>query len=1371
MPRDVDLDKDKQPNKGNSPDKEPEKNERNESRKVQKDNKDEWKTICDVKQMLNERRQQWIHTTHHEPKRELTSDEKKLVERAITIEKNRIKDDRKKMSEINRQIEALSKDDPKRSKLESQQVKLDDRIKQADRYREFFKNELDLNREYRIDKITSKETPIETKDRCEREAFSINSKLKIIDRIQDDYYRKATTRTNEDRINVVMDVCRYQGKTNIHVGSVAMEQLKQLHVEVLKEKYVPKQELEKVATMKYSAGVRTFYERGLRIGKESPKPEQMNNAIRALNMIQKDYPDVNDVRNTSAKKEVVNWICQSKIQNVRMSDNDLRTWVDKLEKDGLERETIRKRPEEARERDEKNNTLRQQLLDDPRNFISSAKDALLSSNEKLDIQSLVNMRNEAQSKLPKGEKLQPIELKTEEVRQIFLCKNAELLPNISKIGISLPLNTHIDKSSYEKSLNDINRLKEKNDVMKVAILTANNAIMSEIRDKDDKKVSVPLQILNKKDEEKMQKVLPDVKKAINAKDKDERTEIIKQAREDLKKISKEQKEKENYEARLEKGWQLPYSIPLYGMPIEVSRGVSTMLQRENYNPVETREKLDKVKDMIKQQQDYNGLTLHDAKMRERALDDRTVILAASKDPQLLIDMQRIGFNISKNGAFNEERLRESITKMERVPANEVNLRMAILEKHYVTDKKGAMGLKNPFNMGTREDTKDVKNLALYLHAKENNLKFEKPKDDGERSRLEQNIEKLEKYEKSAKFERQLSYDVKEKYQSDNGLYGPETRLSLALNDRDYELKIKETASKYETLSKSGNISSDRSEELKSISNALNRISQMTSPDIYKTREDDRSAFSRVETKDGAFSPEPRIIILNSYYKNEDKNNPLSAQEKIANTFLNSNDALRDTTSEKYLQTKEVIDKLNENTEKFEKYLSEIRPINGQTEKINITNAPVELVRSYFSGERELEKCAYMQRDGNVQKSFDPEYIREAERNAKTDDEKLNVLAMKAEALNSCNLLNHQLGVVIDGDRIFISESDRNFSEIGIAYDTLEYRIEKAFPYVHDSYETIHDRQPAEYSNINAHFGAEKELLNIAKNELDKYVIKQDDYPRTDDRHAVILGDERNGISETTLYSSYLERVETDPGRIVPNDKFLDLINSGTLNNMIDAGIRYEVHYPSTNIPNTTLTLNYDIVSASLLNEKDIDILGKAIGSKSDFIATRMEDKDSGLRGMHNDVLVKINDYYEKFIEKEPDIQDKKIYEDSVNSAVDIINNIRDYSFGMMKHFPSLYEDKDNPDPNTEKLQEVLENARHNFSNMLYESFGEDMLQDVLDRYGSNKGNTVITIIQNRQDEIDRIQHGLAVNGDDGIGFEVPYIGPDEYYNDFFGDSF
>jgi len=631
-------------------------------------------------------------------KRDLITDSKSrcILERAEQIQREMLSECKERYAEKFSQIDLSKSND----KSVSQAAKLTIEIQRLESNIERIEKKLNPWTQKTHD--VKNETREELKSRVEKDRV-ITSSGKI--EVSPTYIDKISKSRNssEKSAELVLDVVKYQSVTGMSLSNQAKTALSQLNVKSTDDRKVPKYELEKIVTSKHPEAIRTFYEMGLRIGNEKLRPEQLNNVCRALK-----EADTRDGR-----IEVLNRMLSGRIQNVRMTDKD----IEKLARscDSSAREKTQKL--ERIERTVEKQSLKSELLKEPEKTQEKIADLLVKSTEKQNYDSLREIQKESQRMLerePEKER-KPAELSQDDIRTILLGNAPENLLVASKLGIKFPDGIKLDEEKFQRTVDSFRDTKEKSDVIKLALFS--QTLYSE-RD-DSKKV-----VIGKDEERKTVEKLLDVKLNDRLSFKQKSTILNREMskEEDRKDIDK--KDDIRLDLRGMDAKEAAIAVSRYLGQV-CARQTSTSehgftgfeLRDNSYKRTDVLEQLREARQVIREEK----IDIRSMDAKDVALRDRDFINIVNRDPQLLVDIQRLGIPITKSGYINEERLQEKIdkaleySKMEAQSKDGLfssNDRVAIIASSWARDNDHHVTLSNSINMNNSRDNDYVKNMAI-----------------------------------------------------------------------------------------------------------------------------------------------------------------------------------------------------------------------------------------------------------------------------------------------------------------------------------------------------------------------------------------------------------------------------------------------------------------------------------------------------------------------------------------------------------------------------------------------------------------------------------------------------------------------------------
>lgn len=592
-----------------------------------------------------------------------SSQERCVLERAVKLEKEKIQDNRQEFSKVVERIEnhkPQKGDVKKASKLEKEYRESRSLIENA-------KDKLNPERVEQRESFSKYERYGDLLKRVENtqvhiSSNKINAKSTALDEARVD---------NRKAVQLALDISKYQALTGRDISNITKTQISQLGIKKMDEKKVPKFELEKIATSRNPDALRTFYEMGLRVGEEKLKPEQINNACKLLNTVE----------TKEGRIEVVDRLLSGKIQNIRMENvNNLARVCDEKGKDKSERKNAIDEELKKDDRLSKYDELRKDLLKDPEKTNEKIVDLLMTSDKKLDIDMLKNISKDA--------KATHIEGTIDDIKNFALSKNAEYLPELKHFGVEFK-GIEIDEKKYKSAINLIDDNREKNDIIKMAIISTS------LKNEKNERV-----LLGTRDEQKIEKEI--LSKKFDGTDL---KDAILQIREDLK----------SPEKNIQK-------VDISRMDSkEATKAISNyfgeLCSRDDYSRDQALSSLSEFKSTIKECQ----IDIRSLDEKDKRLKDADLIKISTKDPQLLLDIQKIGINLTRNGEINTERLQNRIDIMDAIPKEDTVERMAVLSTCLTKVNGNNISIKNPINLQDAEKNKEVKSLAYAITAEEKGI--------------------------------------------------------------------------------------------------------------------------------------------------------------------------------------------------------------------------------------------------------------------------------------------------------------------------------------------------------------------------------------------------------------------------------------------------------------------------------------------------------------------------------------------------------------------------------------------------------------------------------------------------------------------------
>lgn len=523
----------------------------------------------------------------------------------------------------------------------------------------------------------------------------------------------------------------------------------------------------------HSEGARMYLEI-FKIDGRKAKPLEINNVCDVIDRINKSNADE---RTKSLQRVAIADMCRDgKIGNVKQNDTYRNNLYEKAVAIARERRMVKDPIKEGIEREEKKDSLREKLAKVPEKTDREIVKYILETKEKVDLQALQEISRDAketlrqQAPVDKDGNKQPVpmefyQLSKQELRKIICGPNPEALSQLL-INVRLPEGAEINREMYDRAIEVIRGTNEKNDVVKMAMV--NFALSKDGSFKSLDGIEGQRLDAIERHSTMLVKSLADMSA---------KHELVKVIRNDLKAVVKEERKEQREQSRKELR-PINYDRSPEMILRDTSRYIGNLCRSEDYSRDKMEAKLLEVRDGMK----YHRSTFYEdfksIRTKDRGLKPNDAIAVAARDPRMFLGIQRAGISIGMNGLINEARLNDTIMKMEMVPRDNVVLRMAILEKNFVSHKNNSMDLKNAINFGNREDTKDANNMALWLYARDNNLKFREPSNEREREALENNIAVFRDCEARERVEKTFVTNLSDLY-SDKALEKSTTFTNLA----------------------------------------------------------------------------------------------------------------------------------------------------------------------------------------------------------------------------------------------------------------------------------------------------------------------------------------------------------------------------------------------------------------------------------------------------------------------------------------------------------------------------------------------------------------------------------------------------------------
>lgn len=879
MGRDIDKDlKDTEKNdeRDRQKDRNPEKEERKISKNVEKMSDNDIRSSA--KEILDKRED----SKTREP---LSSRERLILERSSKLDKQKIDDNRHQCSDIKNRVDAHH---PQKGDIK--------KIATLDREYNELKNQLQRTR----DTLNPKRAEA-------RESFSRNEKDQdLVQRVENGKTvaidkgkiysmqpQKENNRwTNRDSVNMALDIAKYQAITGRDVHNSTKSEISRMKIKSMDERQVPKFELERIATSKHPEAIRTFYEFGLRVGDEKLKPDQLNNAVKLLNAI--------PIEHENGRKEVVTRLLSGQIHNTKMDDKSISRLAFTIDKKAQDKTRIKEAVDKEIEKDDrksKYSELKDSLTKEPEKTPQLIADLLISSKEKLDINELRKI-NEESKKIDKKEDSQKdidkkdksYELKEDELRNLVLSRNAYAVSHLDKMNIKLPEGIRFNEEKYKNTLNMLNERKEKNELIRLAALSS-----SFTREKDGQ--TLERVVLGKPEQkETVEKIMTYSPKGTNF---NERYEDI---RNFTKEITRPEPDKPLEKEREKEELRLPdlKNCDAKQAATEISKYFGTLCKDESYSRGKVLDDLQTIKQDIKK---YN-VDLQSLDGKDRCLRDIDVTRIVSKDPQLIVDLQKMGIALSKNGDANVERLQSRIDLIKQVSPENDTLRMGILSTCLTKSNNTSVSVQNPFNLMDAEKNKSAKEIAIAIVAEEKNIKLSNPVklDEKDAEKLSQAKIDLKEYEKFKTFEKDIKETIVDRFSDskrDESLrqiatdyiqkdFSNSDILSILYSDKTKEHLsfmieyLEKEDTKKDILEKHPNTSTSYEDKLEKLKNFTNSISNLQEKEINVT-----SPFSNcidLRGKETSQNPLANIIIAQEY--------GFDVRNNLSGNILKEYDAIR-----------------------------------------------------------------------------------------------------------------------------------------------------------------------------------------------------------------------------------------------------------------------------------------------------------------------------------------------------------------------------------------------------------------------------------------------------------------------------------------------
>lgn len=1089
------------------------------------------------------------------------------------------KDSKSKLSDRDRCIlERESKIiNSKREELRQTQIHLIEKIKSNSQIKGDMKRLRDSDREMisknnLYNQIEDRLHPERTEQKSKQ---SFNEKFRdCISRVEkesvhiseDKIYAKSTALdsardSNKNAVTLALDICKYRAYTGRDIANETKTEMSRFKIKHLDEKNVDKFELDKIAISRNPDAIRNFYEFGLRVNDEKLKPDQINNAIILCKQLPKN--------NYQAKIEVIDRLVAGRIQNTKLDDEKLDKLVEKLDRIGREKAKsieVEKNVKETIEREdlnkEKIDLLKEELLKEPKKFEENAVKLLI--NNKVDISDLKSAQKEADKIIERD----PYEITKEDLRAMLI-KNPENVLSLEELSIGLPDKLEIkNKTMYNSAINLLKEMNEKDNIIKLTVLS------TVIKDPN----SSDIKLGNKEEKQKIRELL--ISDCTGVKDI---REAIKNSREYLRQ-EREGRSKENPKLEI-------IRLDSKQASREICSYVKLMCDKDDYNRLDVLKSLNTAKDDIKK----NNIDIRSLDTKDKCLRDDELVKITTKDPQLLVNLQRMGIHLTRNGDINEEKLQERIDLIKEIKKDDAVLKMAVLSTcmvRYSSAKDNRITINNPVNLMDSEKNREVKTLAMSIVADEKhinfnrdektNLRLQEIKHAKEKLEITKRDEKLEKLHldslkntnqknlenisifslrdedklKRLSINPSLTNDEKEQLLEKYNKKLNKELLDLKNQSIDYMASNLIYIDKYEDLLKDISKSYEKNSnnpnvigELKS--SDLDKISKMTQPKFA----DEKSIFTYNDKNNEKMDATSRFIVLSAC--SDSLRLPFDGLSKTA-------------------QNKLIIEKNN-----FQNYLMDLTGKRNPLDK----QVPPELVREYFN---------------NKTYGVDIKDISEPK-----DIESLPIqkqYAAKAMFLDSLELLKDN-EVLYNDKYCYIKKNSQVNLEINELYET-----------VYNQFSTMKDFT---IDGIKSEMTKSDSLKEKYKDIPEKYQKDENDR---------MVDDRRYNIRALSSIKSLNLSMITDASRF-------DSITS-IADELYNAGFNCRYEYPTMGNDSYISIGNINTYSVSALNEDNYNNLRELI---KEYDSDRLVEFDS-LRNTESDMIKEMNllirefSDYERFVD-------------------------------------------------------------------------------------------------------------------------------------------
>lgn len=663
---------------------------------------------------------------------------------------------------------------------------------------------------------------------------------------------------------VTYESCLYAGLTGRRPSSVAGKDISTFEV---RNNSLPALCFTKAAQdFRHSEGMRMYLEI-FKIDGRKAKPLEINNVCAVLDRINRSDADE---KMKESQRVILAELCKDgKIANVKQNDTYRNNLYEKVVRAATDK-TLAKDPiKEGLEREERKESLREKLSKTPEQTDREIIKYVLAAKEPVDLQALLEISRDTKDKMLEQEAkegtphvpMEAYELSKQELKQIVCGPNPEALSVLYSLNYKMPAGAELNPGMYERAVSVIKGTNEKNDVIKMAMV---NFALS----KDGSFRSL--------DGEEGQRLAVVEKNATllvkSTTDISQKHELVKIIRGDLReKVAADRAEQRDVTRRELR--PIDYDRPPEKILKDTSRYIGNICRSEEYSRDKMEDKLREVRDGMRYHRSVFYEDFKSIRTKDRGLKPNDAIAVVERDPRMLLGIQRAGISIGMNGLINETRLNDTIMKLETIPREDINLRMAVLEKNFVQSKNGSMNLSNAINMGTREDTRDVNNMALWLYARDNNLKFREPADPREKEALDRNIAALRGYESKERVEKAFVTNLMNTY-SDRDLSNARTFASINRNmmpvlalavKPDYEERLISIVADLKARSDADSVNVKESIQ---ILETLSRLSEQRSADTANNR----TVFNRSYDENGKVvdvSLESRMVAIRTVEKIKD----------------------------------------------------------------------------------------------------------------------------------------------------------------------------------------------------------------------------------------------------------------------------------------------------------------------------------------------------------------------------------------------------------------------------------------------------------------------------------------------------------------------